>query len=1116
MKKRLTLVVGSLLMLVVPAAAEPAPLAAVNSAGVERDPWLSPDGYTLYFASNRSGGGFDIYQSQWDGHQWSQPKALGSHVNSDFDDIRPSLSADGRRLLFVSHRGRFYRGVWICDRQPDGSWGQARYVTVDEQPAVDDAVIGRDGRTIFYKRISKNQPPTDRRWDMCMKYDPRRRFWEVPRPYHGPLPENHVPGAFWRFSVKDGDIYVEAATEAEPQKTDVPEVLNCLKTSSLYGREDQEYWVSEGQNLVDGLEDTSWISKEGLPINQQWVLLGLNGRAKYVPGLSRIHRFRIHSGPAEEHRDQERKDAVVIFDKEKGPPARPTRLRILGGMDVDSLKELAVVELDLNSGSPWHDVPLKEPTYLRYIKIEVLETAGPAADCVAFNEVEAYGAGLSARRPAHRVSTDENNNILVDGEPFFPVYLYYAKAEACLADYGFNTTLETYDVAPDSARLAILDRAEDSGFMVIGHVPNVDHEFERKRARNQLLALRHHPALLGYLMSDEAGHSPEIMAMDKRRSDFIHEHDPNHFTMLNDLYPTYYPRSSAFVDVFSIDPYPHIVGQPFSYQGYAVDVAYQCVQHKKPVFVVNASWGPILSPVENRLGVYLALIHGAKGISWYALGVRNEDDDHYASILRCTREIRRLEPVWFAPDPKPDSALLTHSRIENPSARIDVMIKEVAGEVWLLAANCEPRQATVTFSFGWGDEIVIKEVMAEQPQAWSMNRRDFHTMDAWPPSEDREPVRQARPIDLTFPPYGVRIFRMKPVGKIGPLYQPVGDGTQLAMVNESAIRRTAEQAKSLREQGRLEDAKKAVDAFWSKYGKRVSVDDLSSLVDILGQKASADEILADYGRLAEEHPEAESWPKWVYKIVAALHEEKRDQEAGVWMSRLIRHRPDSLWRANAEALVNPASAREGHKPWTQAVKIDTKPVIDGELTEPFWQSRVKFKNTVFLDSSKNPQETEFAVAYDDQALYFAARCVEPQPSQILKRCDKDDGSVWADDCIIIYLDPKLEYKSYYQLIFNVLGTKWDGTGSSGGHANADGLNAKNVERRAVVKDDAWQIEIAVPFSDLKRPAPSPGQVWGLGVQRWRQVGGALPTVWGNERGTSHDSRPEDFGFLVFR
>ena len=35
--------------------------------------------------------------------------------------------------------------------------------------------------------------------------------------------------------------------------------------------------------------------------------------------------------------------------------------------------------------------------------------------------------------------------------------------------------------------------------------------------------------------------------------------------------------NARIVDVFSIDPYPHIVGQPYSYQGFAVDAAYKAV-----------------------------------------------------------------------------------------------------------------------------------------------------------------------------------------------------------------------------------------------------------------------------------------------------------------------------------------------------------------------------------------------------------------------------------------------------------------------------------------------------------------------------------------------------------
>jgi Tol biopolymer transport system component len=39
---------------------EPVPIADLNTGADERDPWLSPDGSTLYFATNREGT-LDIY-----------------------------------------------------------------------------------------------------------------------------------------------------------------------------------------------------------------------------------------------------------------------------------------------------------------------------------------------------------------------------------------------------------------------------------------------------------------------------------------------------------------------------------------------------------------------------------------------------------------------------------------------------------------------------------------------------------------------------------------------------------------------------------------------------------------------------------------------------------------------------------------------------------------------------------------------------------------------------------------------------------------------------------------------------------------------------------------------
>ena len=789
-----------LLLAAAGAVAEPVPLAAVNTEWIEQDPWLSPDGYTMYFSSNRSGGDFNIFEAQWDGRAWSAPVRLSGLINSDFDETQPSVSGDGQWLLFISHRGRFWRGPWRAKRQRDGSWGKAVFVDPVIQNATYRAVIGPDGQTVCFQSRARQRAGKPPKLDLCMTYDSGTGFWTEPRPHNGEPPGNEVPGARWRFSTRNGDIYYEPTGASDPHRSDALEVFNALRASSRYGRGDEDYWMSEAQNLIDGLDDTSWISKAGEPLDRQWVLLALNGPSRYIPGLSRIHSLRIHTGPVEPITIEEGKgtDRVVPDPAHRG--TCPARVRILGGMNLDAMKELAAVKLTSHAGSPWCEVRLNEPSYLRYLEVQVVEAADPGAAYVALNEVQAYGAGLSVPRPVHHVTTDENNNITIDGKPFFPIYIYNAKADPDLAKWGFNTALQTYDVHADMARLRILDQAADMGFMVIGHVPWVETDSGRKMARNQLLAMKQHPALLGYLMSDEAGHSEQIMQRDERRAAYIRKYDGNHFSMLNDLYPQNYHRSSRFVDVFSIDPYPHIVGQPYSYQAHAVDKAYECVRRAKPVFVVNASWGRIISPVENRLNVYLALIHGAKGISWYAMGVRWQDLDHWASILRCVREIHRLKPVVFAPQTRPDSPLLTHSRIENPGARIDVMIKQVNGEVWMLAANCEPRLAKVRFSFGWGEEITIREVMADHPQGWSMDRLDHALMDGWPLPKDREPVRAARPIELTFDPHAVRVFRMRPTGKIGAYHEPPGEGTPLAMVNESTLERTVRKVKQLRQE----------------------------------------------------------------------------------------------------------------------------------------------------------------------------------------------------------------------------------------------------------------------------------------------------------------------------
>lgn len=88
----------------------PAPLDSMINAGPsDTSPWLSPDGNTLLFYSERSGGRgkADLYASTRHNGAWSAPENLGAAVNTDSSEYNPSLSPDGSTLLF-GRGGRIY------------------------------------------------------------------------------------------------------------------------------------------------------------------------------------------------------------------------------------------------------------------------------------------------------------------------------------------------------------------------------------------------------------------------------------------------------------------------------------------------------------------------------------------------------------------------------------------------------------------------------------------------------------------------------------------------------------------------------------------------------------------------------------------------------------------------------------------------------------------------------------------------------------------------------------------------------------------------------------------------------------------------------------------------
>jgi hypothetical protein len=112
----------------------PTPVTALNTPHAELGPRVSPDGQWLLFYSDRPGGqgGYDIWIARRGRGGWSAPRNLGKTVNGEFNEVGPTLSADGSRLYFASDRptsagdssqgvaDRFDYELYVADGPADG------------------------------------------------------------------------------------------------------------------------------------------------------------------------------------------------------------------------------------------------------------------------------------------------------------------------------------------------------------------------------------------------------------------------------------------------------------------------------------------------------------------------------------------------------------------------------------------------------------------------------------------------------------------------------------------------------------------------------------------------------------------------------------------------------------------------------------------------------------------------------------------------------------------------------------------------------------------------------------------------------------------------------------
>ncbi|KPK73341.1 hypothetical protein AMJ87_02130 [candidate division WOR_3 bacterium SM23_60] len=171
-------------------------------------------------------------------------------------------------------------------------------------------------------------------------------------------------------------------------------------------------------------------------------------------------------------------------------------------------------------------------------------------------------------------------------------------------------------------------------------------------------------------------------------------------------------------------------------------------------------------------------------------------------------------------------------------------------------------------------------------------------------------------------------------------------------------------------------------------------------------------------------------------------------------------------------------------PTVTAVRTAEPPVIDGLLHDSCWQCCSTATGFVMVEPNPGAevtQQTYVRVCYDDEKIYFGIHMSEDRPDALQATTNQRDGGVYMDDSFELILDTYCDRRNAYYFMSNLLGTKLDGRIIDDGRNTESNWDA-HWEVKARRCEGGWEMEIAIPFSELSYPGKAE-QLWGANF--WR-------------------------------
>ncbi len=148
------------------------------------------------------------------------------------------------------------------------------------------------------------------------------------------------------------------------------------------------------------------------------------------------------------------------------------------------------------------------------------------------------------------------------------------------------------------------------------------------------------------------------------------------------------------------------------------------------------------------------------------------------------------------------------------------------------------------------------------------------------------------------------------------------------------------------------------------------------------------------------------------------------------------------------------------------VKTDRPPVLDGRLDDPVWQQAASVTDfQTFIPEFGRPQRerTIAYMAYDRDNLYFAFRCLDPEPGKIKAAVAKRDDMT-RDDFVCINLDTFDDQQSLYAFYVNPLGIQ----GDSRFAGNKEDFSVDLVwDSAGRIDAEGYAVEIRIPLKSIR-------------------------------------------------